>query len=154
MLSKWPIDLFIAVVLRNNRQQVLWRVTVILIFLQCAERMSGKLQRKDSVLLIDSMGLTDYRGWSSFFAACTHWPNKARLDVVCSDQNPLLHLWRSVSPALFVFVSVSVRMFLSASPCFSLSVLSLPPPLYVSPAGQTAAELLQKRSIVRYGTAS
>lgn len=57
-----------AVVLRNNRQQV----TVTVISLQCAERMSAKLQSKDSLLLIDSMGLTDYKGWSSFFAACTH----------------------------------------------------------------------------------
>lgn len=107
-----------------------------------------ELQRKDCMLLIDSMWLTGYRGSSAFFAACTRWPNilqQSRLNDVYSGPLAVsLTLFSSRSLYLFLFT-----YFPSASLFLSSHSLSLS-----APAGQTGAELLQKRSIVRYGTAS
>lgn len=66
------------------------------------------------MLLIDSVRLTGYRGWGSSFAVCSHWPNilqQGLLSDVYADQNPLLYLWLSVS--LTLFISPSSYLFLS-----------------------------------------
>ena len=135
---KWPVELFITVLLKTK-----WLLVAVLIachssglslqfFCSVLKDLSEKLQMKDfSWLLIDSAGLDRlYWGWSSFFAACTPWPTvlqQGRLNSTYSDQNLLLlHYTLCIThfPHLSVFVSLPVKIFLSA-PSLILSSLSL-----------------------------
>lgn len=79
-------------------------------------------------------------------------------------QHSRLSLRPLTSPECFLYhsLSLSLRLYQFLPKYFSQYLLtsfflSAPPPslsVSLSPAGQTAAELLQERSIVRYGTAS
>lgn len=89
-----------------------------------------------TVLLIDSMGLTGYRGRSLFFAVCTHWLNilqHSHLSDVYSDQKPLsilgsLHHSLSLSLGLYQFLSKYFSQYLPSFPFYWL----LPPTIPLS----------------------
>lgn len=128
---------------------------ILMIFLQCVDRAELKAA-EEGLYVIDWQYGADRLLGLELVLCCMRSLSKIlqkmRLEWGFLDQSPLLYLWLSVS--LTLFIALSLYLYLSkyfSQHLFAPLCLSS---LSLSPAGQTAAELLLKRSIVRYGTAS
>lgn len=111
------------------------------------KELSGKLQRKDFMVLIDS-GAIGAGALSLLFALTDRMYYNKAFSMTPIQIRVLSFISHSVSFTLFTAPYLYLLYLVVSS--LILYFLSLP----VSPADRTAAELLQKRSIVRYGTAS